>query len=62
MTAALFVMFLANIILFAVNFWFARDNTKACDDLIKITEKHCKEMQENREEWMIMIKEWREIK
>jgi hypothetical protein len=48
--------------LFAVNFWFARDNTKACDDLIKITEKHCKEMQENREEWMRMIKEWREIK
>ena len=62
MTEVLFLMFLANIILFTANFYFTKDNIERCDELIKITEEHCKEMLENREEMMSMIKEWSEIK
>lgn len=60
MTEVLFVMFLANIVMFVVNMLFTRDNAKAADELIRITEKHCREMRENREEWMRIIKEWSE--
>lgn len=60
MTTVLFVMFLANIVMFVANMLFTRDNAKAADELIRITEKHCREMRENREEWMRMIKEWSE--
>ncbi len=60
MTEVLFVMFLANIVMFVVNMFFTRDNAKAADELIRITEKHCREMRENREEWKRIMKEWSE--
>lgn len=60
MTDVLFVMFLANIVMFVVNMLFTRDNAKAADELIRITEKHCREMRENREEWKRIMKEWSE--
>lgn len=60
MTVTLYVMFLANIVMFVVNMLFTRDNAKAADELIRITEKHCREMRESLEEWERIMKEWSE--
>lgn len=60
MTVSLYVMFLANIVMFVVNMLFTRDNAKAADELIRITEKHCREMRESLEEWERIMKEWSE--
>lgn len=60
MTVTLYVMFLANIVMFVVNMLFTRDNAKAADELIRITEKHRREMRESLEEWERIMKEWSE--